>query len=172
MADYPEHWRGFSYMGRHRYSLTFCTFERNPYFELAESVAIALEQILRAGNQHEFEIPAYCFMRDHVHLLVEGTREDADLKAFLKGAKQYSGFYFKQKTRNNLWQRYGYERALRQHEDTRSVIKYIIENPVRARLVTAPLDYPFWGSGRYSRDELLEHAYSAAEPAKAGPHDR
>jgi len=104
-------------------------------------------------------------MPDHAHLLVEGTREDADLKAFLKGAKQYSGFYFKQKTRNSLWQRYGYERALREDEDTRSVIKYIIENPVRAGLVKVPLDYPFWGSELYSREALLEYAYSVAEPA-------
>ena len=84
MPHYPRHLSTFDYRGFHRYFLTFCTFERNPYFELAESVALALEQILRACGQHEFDILAYCFMPDHAHLLVEGTREDADLKAFLK----------------------------------------------------------------------------------------
>jgi REP element-mobilizing transposase RayT len=38
-------------------------------------------------------------MPDHLHLLVEGTHEDSDLKAFVARAKQYSGFYFRQQTR-------------------------------------------------------------------------
>lgn len=171
MPHYPRHLSTFDYQGCHRYFLTFCTFERNRYFEQATSVEIALEQILRAGTQHGFVILAHCFMPDHVHLLVEGERENADLKVFLKSAKQYSGFYFKQRTRNSLWQRYGHERTLRECEDTRSFIKYMIENPVRAGLVKSPIEYSFWGSAIYSREELIEYAYSAPEPAKAGPHD-
>ena len=141
-----------------------------PLFEEAASVAIALEQILRSGAQHDFAILAYCFMPDHVHLLVEGARENFDLKVFLKSAKQYSGFYFKQRTRNSLWQRYGHERTLRTDEDTRPVIRYVIENPVRAGLVKSLMEYPFWGSAIYSKPELIEYANSTPEPAEAGPH--
>ena len=42
MPHYPCHLSTFDYRGFHRYFLTFCTFERNHYFERAESVAIAL----------------------------------------------------------------------------------------------------------------------------------
>jgi len=42
-------------------------------------------------------------------------------------------------------------------------MRYIIENPVRARLVARPSDYPFWGSSTHSRDEVLEFVSSAGE---------
>jgi REP element-mobilizing transposase RayT len=34
---------------------------------------------------------AFCFMPDHVHLLVGGTCETSDGKRFIRRAKQYSG---------------------------------------------------------------------------------
>ena len=46
---------------------------------------------------------------------------------------------------------------LRSGEDSRDVVKYIINNPVRAGLVAHPSEYPYWGSGRYAREELLEY---------------
>ena len=35
--------------------------------------------------------------------------------------------------------------------------RYIVENPVRARLVKSALDYPFWGSSTWLREELVEY---------------
>jgi REP-associated tyrosine transposase len=161
MPHYPQHLPAFDYRGFYRYFLTFCTFERNSYFVNSENVGLVLNQILRAGAQYQFAVIAYCFMPDHVHLFVEGTREDADLKTFIARAKQYSGFYFRRQTRNSLWQRYGFERMVREDDDTPSAIRYVIGNPVRAGLVQTPMDYPFWGSGVYSREALLEYAARA-----------
>jgi REP element-mobilizing transposase RayT len=101
-------------------------------------------------------------MPDHVHLLAAGERDDANLQRFIKNAKQYSGFYFKQQTGLALWQRYGFEHVLRDEEDTMKVAHYIIANPVRAGLVNSPSDYPHWGSFLYSRKELLEYIMRAA----------
>ena len=95
-------------------------------------------------------------MPDHVHLLVEGLSEAADCKHFIASAKQLSGFYYKKRYGRRLWQRYGFERVLRNEEATLTVAKYIIENPVRAGLVTHPRDYPFIGSSVYTLDELLD----------------
>lgn len=101
-------------------------------------------------------------MPDHVHLLVAGERDDADLKRFTKSAKQYSGFCFRQSTGLILWQRYSFERVLRHDEATAAVVRYVIANPVRAGIVRSPGDYPFWGSFVYSRTELLEFIQRAA----------
>jgi putative transposase len=157
MPHYPRHLATFDYRGFHRYFLTLCTFERNPYFIDAKNVAIAYEQILRAAGDQHFALVAYCFMPDHLHLLIEGTREDAYMKEFVARAKQFSGFYFKKQTKNRLWQRYGFEHVLRDDEDAPSVVRYLLENPVRAGLVTTPTEYPFWGSSVHSRRELLEY---------------
>ncbi len=154
----PERLAGYSYLGFQRYFLTFCTFERRPHFTCAEHVACAADQIVRAAEHEQFAVAAYCFMPDHLHLLVEGQTEAADGRRFMTRAKQLSGFAFATSTGERLWQRYGYERVLRGEDDTRAVIRYILENPVRAGLVTHPSSYPFSGSDRYSMAEILQAA--------------
>jgi putative transposase len=161
MSRYPRHLRGFDYRGFHRYFLTFCTHERVPHFTSPAHVELVCEQIQRTCREEDFAGIAYCFMPDHLHLLVEGQREDADLKRFIRNAKQYSGFHFKQQTGRRLWQRYGYEHVLREEEDTMKIAYYIIANPVRAGMVSSPADYPHWGSLVYSREELLEYIRAA-----------
>jgi putative transposase len=152
------HLRSFDYIGIYRYFLTFCTHERRAYFLSAGHVALVREQFLRTAREADVALIVYCFMPDHVHLLVEGLRVDADLRRFVKTAKQYSGFYFQQRRHERLWQRYGYERVLRNEDATPDVVRYIIANPVRAAIVASPEEYAFWGSTIYSREELLEYA--------------
>ena len=98
---------------------------------------------------------AYCFMPDHLHLLVHGESEAADCKSFIALAKQYSGYHYSKAFRGPLWQRYGYERTLRKDEDTLTVAKYILANPVRAGLSATVSDYPFVSSLVYELKELL-----------------
>jgi REP element-mobilizing transposase RayT len=54
-----------------------------------------------------------------------------------------------------LWQPYGYEHVLRSDEATHAVVRYILENPVRAGLVEDVLDYPFCGSLVHRTDDLV-----------------
>src|SRR5262245_9947351 len=98
MLRYPEHLRGFDYTGPNRYFLTICTHQRARHFVDGSHVALVSEQFQRASREQAFAVIAYCFMPDHVHLLAEGERDDADLKRFIKDAKQYSGFHFRQLT--------------------------------------------------------------------------
>ncbi len=48
---------------------------------------------MRAASENEFDVIAYCFMPDHLHLLVEGKSDRSDGKPFIARAKQYSGYY-------------------------------------------------------------------------------
>jgi len=152
---HPEYLQHFDYVGFHRYSLTFCTMGRQPLFVTQPVVDLVLEQFLRSAGEERFALIAYCFMPDHVHLLVGGTCETSDGKRFISRAKQYSGFYFKQRHQQRLWQRYPFERVLRSNEATLIVARYILENPVRAGLVSDPREYPFLGSCVYSLDAIL-----------------
>src|SRR5262245_9029633 len=79
----PEHLRTFDYLGFHRYSLTFCTFRLARHFVDAHAVDVARSQISRAAREERFALTAYCFMPDHVHLLVEGE-SDAVLGLLLR----------------------------------------------------------------------------------------
>jgi putative transposase len=157
-TNQPGHLTSFDYRGLYRYFLTFCTDYRQQFFVDAANVAITLPQISRAASENQFALLAYCFMPDHLHLLVEALDDQADCRNFIKKAKQYSGFYFSRARQQKLWQRYGFERVLRDDEATLDVARYILNNPLRAGLVRDVRDYPYVGSATYSLEEVLEAA--------------
>ena len=146
----------FSYIGMYRHSLRFCTDARQFLFTSEAHVNLVRTQIQRSANENAFAVIAYCFMPDHLHLLIEGTNPDSDCKKFIARSKQYSGFQFAREFQTRLWQRYGFERVLRDCESTTVVARYIVNNPIRAGLATRVQDYPFVGSLAYTLDELLE----------------
>ncbi|MBI2835498.1 MAG: transposase [Acidobacteria bacterium] len=159
---HPEHLKAFAYVGFYRYFLTFCTDQRRRLFVRPEPVDLATSQFLRAAFDERFSIIAYCFMPDHVHLLVTGEAETSDCKRFIVRAKQFSGYAHAHRFKQRLWQRYGYERVLRNQEDTREIVRYILENPMRAGLVARIDAYPFIGSSLYGRSELVEYVVSGS----------
>ena len=159
----PPHLTHFDYTGYHRYSLTFCTDRRKPLFTGRRAVELVLSQIARAASEQDFAVIAYCFMPDHLHLVVHGQSEAADCKQFITRAKQYSAYYYSKDLGGKLWQRYGYERTLRHEEDTTAAVRYIVENPLRAKLVTCVDEYPFVGSLVCELKELL-----LSLPARSG----
>jgi REP element-mobilizing transposase RayT len=101
--------RGFDYLDKYRYFITFCTYHRRPLFMSAPHVDLTRTQILRAAGQESFDLIAYCFMPDHVHLLVSGSLSSSDCRRFIARAKQFSGFYYQKEFRERLWQRYSYD---------------------------------------------------------------
>jgi len=151
----PSRLRSFTYVGLHRYFLTFCTFERRRHFEAADIVHRVWSQIVRAADDEEFEVHAYCFMPDHLHMLVAGAADYSDGRRFISRAKQFSGYEFSRARGSRLWQEYGYEHTLRDTDDGAGVVRYILENPVRAGLAATPDAYRYSGSMRYSVPELL-----------------
>jgi putative transposase len=137
----------FDYLGKVSYFITFVTHERRPLFTEAAVVGLVLEQFARASDEKQFEMLIYCFMPDHVHLVVRGLEESSDAKAFMKLAKQYSGFHYARvNDRARLWQRYGHDRIIRSEAELRNRIRYVMDNPVVAGLAQSPADYPFLGT--------------------------
>ncbi len=164
----PGHLKGFEYVGLHRYFLTFCTDHRRHHFIAADRVTLVLEQILRVAGDSRFAIIAYCFMPDHVHLVLEAESDASNCLEFIKRAKQFSGFYFKRAFGVPLWQRYGWEHVLRDHETTLGVARYTLENPVRAGLVSRVEEYPYCGSTVYPVGHILEAVQMRPASRKSG----
>ena len=151
----------FGYVGRYSYLLTFVTAERQPLFKGEGDVALVRDQIVRAASVKRFEILLYCFMPDHVHLIVAGRCDDADLKAFAKLAKQYAGFYYaRARSGRRLWQHGSNDHIIRDKVDLLDRFRYVVNNPVAAGLVKRPEDYPFLGSRRWSVEEIVQVAAS------------
>ena len=72
----------------------------------------------------------------------------------MKRFKQISGFRHRQLTKQSLWQPGFHERVLRNDEASPAVVRYILENPVRAGLAEQIGEYPFAGSGVYDLASL------------------
>jgi putative transposase len=129
------------------YSITTAVKGRRPVFRRAEIVATCLEKLREAADKNDFEVVAYCFMPDHLHLLAR-TVENADLVAFMRLFKQLSGYAYRQLTGDSgvLWQTSYYDHVLRQEEDLHDAARYIWGNPVRAGLVESAEEYSYSGS--------------------------
>jgi REP element-mobilizing transposase RayT len=113
-------------------------------------VAEHLELLTRGAREECSGIQAYCFMPDHLHLLVSGTQETSECLKFIYGFKQRSAFTFKQSTGKKLWQHKPYDHILRRNERWEAVAYYIWMNAVRKGLCARPEDWP--QSGSYTMD--------------------
>ncbi len=141
----PRRLQGFHYAGRRGYALTLCTALRTPVFTTDTTVSTVLTLLRHVAAELGFAVTAYCFMPDHVHLLVAGTDPQADLPAFVARFKQASGYWYRQQTGRRLWQPGYHDRILREQDDLDEHVRYIVANPVRAGFARAVGDYPFAG---------------------------
>jgi putative transposase len=148
-----EHHR---YCGPQQYFLTICTFQRVHHFIDGTLVADVHERFLSTAVEKEFAILAYCYMPDHLHLLVEGLSNTANLRSFASLAKQHSACATRHRVALRLWQKGYFERVLRDGDDPFNVARYVVQNPVRAGLVRSPEDYPFTGSTILTKKQLIE----------------
>jgi len=144
------------YIGLQRYFLTFCTAQRRACLITSDAVTCVHDQILLAVALFDMEEIAYCFMPDHLHLLVEARSSDSDLISFANLVKQRTSFAYRQSHPERLWQKGYFEHIVRNDESTQIVAKYVLEDPVRAGLVKEPLDYPFSGSLVFSKQQLID----------------
>jgi len=105
-----------------------------------------------------FDVLAYCVMPDHVHILLEGQSDEADFRRAMRVWKLQCGYAWRMRHDVPLWQIGYFDRVLRDEDDPRAVVRYILANPVRAGLSAHVAEYPFSGSAKFSCEELAEHA--------------
>lgn len=166
--------KDFSYVGRHRYLLTFCTSNRRHVFVSDQIVSLVWSQILHAADECAFTVSAHVLMPDHVHLLVQASADSSDLRKFATLAKQRSGYEYARRVRHRLWQPSYWDHVLRDDESTLPAIRYILENPVRARLVASPEQYPYVGAGDVPVGEMMDRLCAAGIQVwrRPAPDDR
>ncbi len=126
-------------------SLTICTRNRYPAFTARALAEGCVGLLRRLADATETRVYAFCFMPDHVHLLLGAGKKD--LPAFIgewKGLTTRLGWQHGLK--GQWWQRSFYDHFLRTDEDLEDCARYILNNPVRRGLVSTWKEYPFCGS--------------------------
>jgi REP element-mobilizing transposase RayT len=105
------------------------------------------------GNGLKFDLYGVVVMPDHVHLALtalarpEGTIPLADILQTIKGASAHRINRLMGR-RGRVWQEESFDRALRREEQFEAKLWYMLGNPVRAGLVSNPLDYPWLWRGK------------------------
>ena len=126
------------------------------------------ESISRATANHKFDLIAFVYMPEHLHLLVLPRTEDSKVSSLLKAIKRPYSYRIKQLLKQSdsellekltvrqrpgvmtfrYWQEGpGYDRNLHSPNAIEAAINYIHLNPVRRGLCTNPIDWK-WSSAR------------------------
>lgn len=146
----------FHYSGQQWYFLTACTQGRTPYLNNAGLVSRHLALLTEQAQREASTVIAYCFMPDHLHLLVGGLMDDSNCLGLMRTFKQRSGFAFQRSSGTRLWQHKFYDHILRPKDRWEPVAYYIWMNPVRKGLCACPQDWPFSGSQTMDWKRLLK----------------
>jgi REP element-mobilizing transposase RayT len=124
------------------FSVTICTQDRRPIFRNEKWAKTLLSSLNTELFSKQTEQYAWCLMPDHLHLLI--SPRGANLSTVLSAWKSYTGHLLRKNgLEGSCWQRGFYDHALRKEEDIQRVAEYIVNNPVRKRLVENWRDYPF-----------------------------
>jgi REP element-mobilizing transposase RayT len=127
------------------YLLTTVCAGRRRWFKHADIASVTARQLADAGIWSDARLVCWVLMPDHWHaLVVLGKRPLSTCMQHAKGAS--SRAVSRQFAIHPLWQRGFHDHALREDVDLRVAARYVVANPLRAGLVKAIGDYPWWHS--------------------------
>ncbi len=116
-----------------------------PYWLKRPEIARAVIDSWTHLEGHGVQIHALCVMPNHVHVLVEHRKGAPSLAKILQMHKAFTG---KQCNRilgrtGCFWQKETYDHWVRSPEEFDRIVRYILNNPVKAKLVERWTEWPF-----------------------------
>ena len=134
------------YRGQITVAFTLCIADNKPLFRDTEVVHEFIDLLRLSAEKHRCLVPIYCFMPDHLHVMLQGTTDETDLWQAIVQFKQRSGFWLGRRRPGVSWQKDFYDHIIRRDEDLGAQIRYVAGNPVRRGLVADWREYPHTGS--------------------------
>ncbi|HEX5340665.1 MAG TPA: transposase [Gammaproteobacteria bacterium] len=127
------------------YSVTTVTHERECVFEDFRASRLLVSTLRWLNENSRIASIAYMIMPDHLHWIFT-LNEPFTLSAIMHSLKTHSAIEINRYlcTSGRLWQPGFHDHALRTEADLSTMIRYIVTNPVRARLVNDICDYSHW----------------------------
>ncbi|GIX48877.1 MAG: transposase [Candidatus Tectimicrobiota bacterium] len=122
---------------------------RAPVFHKAHDYEAFVELLARAKARHPVRLFAFCLMPNHFHLLLEPASSTA-LSQFMQWlltshVRRYHHHY---QSSGHVWQGRFKSFPIQRDEHLLTVLRYIVQNPVRAGLVAQAGEWP-WSSLRW-----------------------
>lgn len=120
------------------YHITAVTRHRAPHFVSLGNGRKVVRELMALQAEGRAETLCYVVMPDHLHwLMVLQSGRLSDAVRLLKGRSARA-------IGHAVWQPNYFDHAVREDEDLRTMARYIVANPLRARLVDRIGDYALW----------------------------
>ena len=143
------------YRGQKNVAFTAAVEGRRPLFRDAGVVEAMLPVLAAETVRRECLVGIYCFMPDHLHLILCGQSDRADAKAAMDAFKTQTGRWLGANRPGACWQDGYHDHVIRKGDDWRRQVRYVVLNPVRAGLVADPAAWPHTGAIGFDLVELM-----------------
>ena len=138
------------------YFVTTTTHRRAPLFERADLAEIVVGALYDIRSRGHIRVHGFVVMPDHFHAVMSLPDEE-HLPKLMHSLKSYTAHAINnaREGRGKVWQDGYYGYALRDLEDARKKVRYVLGNPIRKGLLEEFGSYPWSsGNGKYEVDSL------------------
>jgi putative transposase len=120
--------------------ITAVTANRRRLFQIKSNAELLLNLFNEDRTKDRYQLHAFVIMPDHMHLLLTPAPDISIEKAvqFIKG-----GFSFRLQSKLDVWQSGFTKRRIENAGDYASHVRYIHENPARARICEQAEDFQY-----------------------------
>jgi len=128
--------------------------QTGPFWLKDERVAQIVTDSILYHNGKWFDVLAYCIMPNHVHLVLtpyeSSDTTDYSLTKIMHNIKRNSANHANKILGRTgaFWQHESYDRFARNEKELERIIKYVLYNPVKAKLVKEQTDWK-WSYSKY-----------------------
>lgn len=138
-------------------------------FQVPEVNGILLETLFTYRDRGLYLLHDFVIMPDHLHLILTPGPTTSLEKAiqFIKGGSSHR-IHQHRNHKIEIWQVGFYDWTIRDYNDWQAKVEYIHANPVRAKLVQKPDDWPYSSAnGRFRLDPIPAKLLKLPSGAKA-----
>ncbi len=142
-----------------RYDALLDKADKGPHYLKNPVIAEIVKKELLRFDSDLYDLIAFCIMSNHVHILIDTSIQlpndyvpwewemlDIEpLQNIMKRIKGPSAVYANRELRRSgkFWQRESYDHYVRNRKEFDNIVAYILNNPVKARIVERWEEYPY-----------------------------
>ncbi|MCU0444572.1 MAG: transposase [Microscillaceae bacterium] len=136
--------------------------KNGPHYLQQAEVAQIVQEALHFRDGKLYDLLAYCVMSNHVHLVIdtgvqlEKSQPYHNLDKIMDSLKGFTAYQANRQLgrKGHFWQAESYDRVIRTQEELENIIRYVLNNPVKAGIVddweAFPYSYHCVSAGQHS----------------------
>ena len=154
------------------YFITTKCADNRSIFQVPKNAKILIDILFKYRNQDAYQLHEFVVMPNHLHLLLTPSHTTSLEKCiqFIKGVSSHE-IHKQRDHKLEIWQKSFHDWTIRDESDWREKAEYIRMNPVRAKLVPNPSDWPnSSASGTFLLDPMPDKFHELSSAAEAASH--